>query len=149
LGNLQEHLEDAMQRNASPADIPLLQEARKQYAIGTKLIPLVGKSANGNISPQALMQRLLSDNSGKRAMAYGRGGDVGELAKIGQMFLKEPGTSMTAERGAGYGLLGGAAFAHPAAAAGVVGGANLYNRAGPAITRKILEGQIPPPPGTP
>ena len=83
------------------------------------------------------MGRVTSNNAGKTRMARGVGGDLGELARIGQRFLKEPASSGTAERGLVYGLAGGGVVAEPATAAGVYGAANLYNRAGPALSRRL------------
>jgi hypothetical protein len=62
-------------------------------------------------------------------MAYNGGGDMGDLARIGQRFLKEPPNSGTAPRNMIYhalGTVGGlgavAAFPEHLAAAGAVGG---------------------------
>jgi hypothetical protein len=138
LGDLQDDMRAALGRNLSGEDLATLQDASKKYAIAVKLIPLVSKSPLGDISPAGLMQAVTSDKSGKRAMARGKGGDIGELAKIGQLFLKEPGSSNTSERALVYGgLLGGGAYVEPHTAAGIYGAANLYNRAGPSIARKM------------
>lgn len=137
LHGLQDDMLEALSGQISPQELAALNDARKKYAISVKLIPLVAKSPRGDISPAGLMQAITSDKTGKRAMARGQGGDVGELAKIGQLFLKEPASSGTAERTAAFGLLGGGAALEPMTATGIYGAANLYNRAGPAITRKL------------
>ena len=75
---------------------------------------LVEKSPTGNISPAALLQPVRNSYG---TMAYGGGGDLADLARIGQRFMKEPPSSGTAERlmtmnmlgQAGSGLAGGAA----------------------------------------
>jgi hypothetical protein len=57
--------------------------------------PIVAKSPTGDVSPAQLAARVNETGNG---MAFGYGGDLGELARIGQKFLKEPGSSNTAER---------------------------------------------------
>ncbi|UOF80904.1 DNA injection protein [Caudoviricetes sp.] len=138
LSDLQDSLHDLLAKNVkNPEDISALDTARRQYAIGKTLEPLVAKSPNGNISPAALMGAVTNTASKKSAMARG-GGDIGDLARIGQLFLKEPTSSGTAERSLVYGALGGGAAMNPGAAAGVWGAANAYNRAGPSIVSGIL-----------
>lgn len=137
LGNLQEDMQNALQRYASPDDLPGLLDARKQYAIAKTIEPLVAKSANGDISPAGLMGRVTSNNSGKSRMARGNAGEIGDIARIGQQFLKEPGTSNTAERSAAYGILGGGLYSNPTAAAGIYSVANLYNRLGPRVANTM------------
>lgn len=139
LHELQDDLHELLTRSiTNPQDVAALQQARRQYAIGTALIPLVAKSPVGNISPAQLMNALTNTASRKRFMANG-GGEMGDLARIGQLFLKEPASSGTTERAAVYGwLLGGGAFVEPHVAGGLYGAANLYNRAGPSVTRGLL-----------
>lgn len=141
LGQLQDDIQNAVQKNLTGEDLAEWRNARQQYAYGKTIEPLVGKSSVGDISPAGLMGRVTADSAGKSRMARGRGGDLGELARIGQRFLKEPASSGTTERNLVYGLLGGAAggaaYANPAPAVALYGGANLYNRAGPAIARKL------------
>lgn len=139
LGGLQDDIQDAVQTTLSGRDLAELQAARRQYAIAKNIEPLVAKSATGDISPAGLMARMTSDNAGKSRMARGNGGDIGDLARIGQKFLKEPNSSGTAERGLAYGLAGGGVVAQPAVAGGVYGAANLYNRAGNAISNKLIQ----------
>lgn len=145
LGGLQDDLQDALQRNLTGEDLAALQAARRQYAIAKTIEPLVAKSASGDISPAGLMGRVTSNNAGKSRMARGNGGDIGDLARIGQAFLKEPPSSGTAERGLAYGVLGGGAALHPGAAAGAFTAANVYNRTGAALARKLsdLSGKVP------
>lgn len=61
---------------------------------------VVGKSPDGNISPSLILGRAMKDQAGKRRMARGKGGDLGDYAYIGQEFLKEQPSSGTAERSA-------------------------------------------------
>jgi Transglycosylase SLT domain len=146
LGNLQDVMHDALQKSVSEKDAPLLQQARQQYAIGKTIEPLVAKSANGDISPSALMGRVTSNNAGKSRMANDRGGQLGDLARIGQQFLKEPATSNTSERSLINSVLGGGAGAlatmNPMVAAGLASTysiANLYNRYGSKLADMLRQ----------
>lgn len=74
-------------------------------------------------------------------MASGRGGDLAELAAIGQQFLKDKvPNSGTPERLFGYGLLGGAGFANLPATAATVGTSRLYQTIiqSPTLVQRIL-----------
>lgn len=145
LSDLQGEIEDSFLPQLSADEAARYAAARRQYAIGKTIEPLVAKSPGGNISPKALMGAVTSNAYGKRAMAMGQGGELGKLADIGSLFLREPGTSNTAERGIVAGVLGGAGLGvNPAAAVAPWAAANLYNRAGPAITEQLL--QRPPAP---
>ncbi len=138
LGDIQESMADALQRNIKdPAELSVLLDARKKYAMAKTVEPLVGKSSVGDISPAALMARVNADNAGKTRMATGQGGELGDLARIGQRFLKDPGSSNTAERAATYGIFGQAGKAAGAVAAMVP--ANLYNRLGPTIANRMVK----------
>lgn len=139
LSNLQDDLQSLLVKNiANPADLEALQVARKQYAIGKSLIPLVAKSPVGDISPSALMGAVTNSSTKKSNMAFG-GGDMGDLARIGQLFMKEPASSGTAERALVYGGATGIAAIEPTTAAGLYGAANIYNRGGNALTNKLLK----------
>ena len=72
-----------------------LREARGQYKAMKTIEPLVEKSTTGDVSPAGLMQAVRGSYNG---MAYGGGGALGDLARVGQRFLKEPPSSGTAER---------------------------------------------------
>lgn len=140
LGNLQETMQEALQRNISnPDDLAALMDARRKYAIAKTIEPLVSKSTTGDISPAGLMGRVTANGSGKTLMATGRAGELGDLARIGQRFLKEPNSSNTAERTLAYGIMGGGAIANLPTTVGVYGAANLYNRLGPAVARKMVQ----------
>lgn len=135
-----DEIEDSILPQLLPAEREEYAQALKRYAIGQTIQPLVAKSPGGNFSPRALMGAVTSNSFGKRMMATGRGGDLGQLADIGSLFLREPGTSNTAERGAvmaalaGGGFLGGAPAAIPPYLA-----ANVYNRFGPRVTEQLLQ----------
>ena len=120
LGELEDSMHDALEKNiSSPEELKALTTARRQYAIGKSIEPLVAKSETGDISAASLMASQTSDSAKKAAMARGRGGKMGNIARVGQRFLKEPRSSGTAERSLGYGILGGAGVTHPVATAGL------------------------------
>lgn len=143
LGELQDDLHEALVRNIkNPEDLAALETARKQYAIGKAIEPLVAKAKTGDISPAGLMGAVTASKDKKSMMARNRAGDLGDLARIGQLFLKEPASSGTAERALTYGLIGGGAAINPAIAGGIYGAANLYNRLGPRlIANPLRKGQ--------
>lgn len=140
LYGLQDKMHDALERNiSSPEKLAELQDARYKYAIGSTIEPLVAKAKGGDISPAGLMGRVTSDATKKRMMARGKGGEIGDIARIGQAFLKEPPSSGTGERLGAYSLLTGGAIVEPHTAAGIVGAANIYNRLGPAIAKRAIK----------
>lgn len=141
LDQFQEVMRDSLTRNVSAKDAAALVDARRKYAYAKVLVPLVAKSVEGDISPAGLMGRVTSTGSQKEMVARGRGGELVDLAKVGQRFLKEPPSSGTAERNVAYGLLGGAGYAHPLMGAGIYGLANAYNRLAPSATKKIIDAQ--------
>lgn len=93
---MKDTLLDAVARNATPEDLAALKLARTQYARMKTIEPLAEKAGpEGQISPALLMQAMRNNYDN---LAYDGGGDLGELGKIGQRFLKEPPSSGTAER---------------------------------------------------
>ncbi len=137
LNDLQDVIQDAVERNAKPEDVQQLRDFRRQYAYGKIVEPLVAKTIDGKVSPALLMARVNATKQGKYYMARAMGGPIGDLAKVGQL-IKEPGSSLTAERGAVYTGLAGAAHFEPHTAAGIYGAANVYNRLGPSLTRAMV-----------
>ncbi len=93
---LKKVLDSALERSAPPQMQQLLQTADRQWAAMRTIQPIVAKSPTGDISPALLAGRINAQTG--NGMAFGYGGDLGELARIGQKFLKEPGSSNTAER---------------------------------------------------
>lgn len=141
LGDFQDDLHDERAKFLSPEDAKLYDEARRQYAAGKTLEPLVAKSATGDIKPAALLGAVTANRSGKAAMARGNGGDLGKLADIGQRFLKEQPSSGTAERS-----LMQNAVTHPVgtlAGAGIAGltlpVASAYNKYGPGLAQRLID----------
>lgn len=148
-GQIREALDDAMERSAPPEVAAQLQQARSQYKNMKTVEDLVEKSPTGNISPALLMNETRKSFSN---MAYGGGGDLGDLARIGQRFLKEPPSSGTAERSnvinmlanAG-GLLGTAAGFGGAAAGGLPIEGQIASAAGLPATfaaNRLLSGYL-------
>lgn len=133
---LRDVLDDALERSA-PADVlETLRTARQQYKNMKTIEDLAEKAdASGLISPALLRERVRQSYDN---FAYTGAGDLGDLARIGQQFLKQPPSSGTAERMMiGGGLLGGgAALANPslmipgaAATGGLIAGGNLARAA--------------------
>jgi hypothetical protein len=104
---LKKTLDGALARSASPADQAMLQTADKQWASMRTVQQVVTKSPTGDVSPALLAGRVNAATG--NGMAFGYGGDLGELARIGQTFMKPPQSSGTAERLASLGGLGAVA----------------------------------------
>jgi hypothetical protein len=137
LGNLTKKIDDALTANAADGDMPALLDARRQYAISKTLEPLVAKSANGDISPVALMGRVTGTAAGKHRMATGKGGELGDYARIGQQFIKEQASSGTAERHLLYGIAADVATAGKALLS--IPFAAAYNKMGPRVAKWMIE----------
>jgi len=112
LGNAASGLKDAlygaMERAAPPDVIPALQQARYQWKVMRSIEDNVAKSTDGVLSPPTLMQAVVKNFPN---MAYDGAGNMGDLARIGQRFLKSPGSSQTSERGVINNLLTGGGLA--------------------------------------
>lgn len=87
---------DAALNRFAPADAAeRLAQARRQWWAMKTVEDLAAKSPRGDISPALLKGRV---DAHTHDMAYGGGGDMAELARIGDLFLKEAVSSGTAER---------------------------------------------------
>ncbi len=95
-GQIKTALQGALQRSAAPEYQDQLAQAKAQWANLMALKPLAAKSTTGDISP-ALLQGSINRGTGD-SLAFGGGGDLGDLARIGQRFLKPPPNSGTADR---------------------------------------------------
>lgn len=121
---IKEALDDALQNSATPEDAQALQQARWQYKNLQTVAKLAPKAdVSGIISP-ALLRGAVGTSF--KNQAFQGAGDLGELAQIGQTFMKEPPNSFTANRlrdlalptlaGVGVGELGdfaAKALSHP------------------------------------
>ncbi len=129
-GQIRDALDGAFERSASAADKPALQQARAQWRAMKTIEDLVEKSPDGNLSPALLMGQVRSASAkfdgSTGGMAYTGGGNLGDLARIGQQFLKPPPNSGTPDRMLVNALLGGgavsAAIANPWSIAAVPAG---------------------------
>lgn len=139
LGNYVNRLDQALSEVASEGDLTALADARRRYAISTVIEPLVAKSPDGVINPQALMAAVTSTKAGKRRMARGKAGDLGDYARIGQEFLKDVGSSNTAERNMVWKALTDVVEASKIGA--TYPAALLYNVFGPKVAKKLIEAQ--------
>ena len=93
-GQVRDALDGALSRSAAPEDVKALQAARYAYKNLMTVAPLAAKSPDGTISP-ALLNSRVSANFKNRA--FSGAGDLGDLAAVGQKFLKPPSSSGTAE----------------------------------------------------
>lgn len=125
-GDVRDALDSALQRSLGGSDAAAINTARSQYKNLKTIEDLAEKAPTGDISPALLLNQVRKNTP---SFAYGGGGDLADLARIGQQFLKQKvPDSGTAERlmwlGAGAG-----GIAHlPATVAGV-GGGRLLNEA--------------------
>ena len=101
---LKKALDGALQRSAPQADQDLLNTADRQWASLKTIQPIVAKAPTGDVNP-VLLAGAVNRQTGN-GMAFGRGGDLANIARIGQRFLKPPPSSGTAERSLIYGALG-------------------------------------------
>lgn len=142
-GRLRSILSEALDGSISPADKEAWRTANSQYANLKTIRDLVTKDQiKGDVSPAALLGRVTATGAKKEAVASGRGGDLAELASIGQQFLKDgiP-NSGTPERAVGTLLLGGAGWAHLPSAAGIVGSSRAFQgiNSSPQVLAMILK----------
>ena len=113
LGQVRDAVREAMDGSISAADREAWQLARGQYKNLKTVRDLVAKEgADGNISPALLAGRMNATQAGKEAMAMGKGGDLGDLARIGRQFVRDPiPDSGTAGRLTALGALTGGGYA--------------------------------------
>ena len=122
-GQVRSALDDALQSSAAPEQLDQLKAARSQWRAMKTVEDLVEKAPTGNISPALLMGAVRSNSNN---MAYTGGGALGDLARIGQQFLKSPPDSGTASRMAVTGGL--AALGTALGTAGPAGAAALATK---------------------
>lgn len=103
LGQLKNLVQDVSVAGA-PERKEQLQDAIQKFRNYQILKPLLNKAVTGDISPSLLLNRVATNYSN---FAQGGGGKLGDLARIGQAFLKDPiPNSGTAQREAVYKGLG-------------------------------------------
>ncbi len=170
LGDLMDLVID-ISTDGNPEARALLREARYQYKNLKTIEPLIAKGASeGNIRPALLKNRVIT-NWGAKNVATGKAGDLGDLARVGDLIKGKIGDSGTAERLAAYyaltaapgaaigayktegdfgAKLGGAALG-AAATVGAAKGYQAYNRS-PALVKRALRpdsvGKLPPTAGS-
>jgi len=127
LGNVQSAVRRAMDKSISPQDATAWRELRREYGSRKALTPLVAKASEGQIPPAQVLGAVSSTRAGKEAMASGRRGNIGDLARIGQL-MKEPPSSGTAERGFVGTMLGAGAYVDPVSGTLTAGALNLLSR---------------------
>lgn len=96
LMQLQKSARDTMASNITdPADVDALKAARKQYAYGMIVAPDVASTVTGLYPADQLMNRVTANARGKRLMATDAGGDIGDLAKVAELYTrKAPGSAV-------------------------------------------------------
>lgn len=127
LGMVQGAVRNALEKSVSPKDADMWRQLRREYGARKTLAPLVAKAEGGMIPPGQVMGAATNSAAAKEAMASGRRGDVGDLARIGQL-IKEPPSSGTAERSLVGGVLGGAAYMDPITGGLTAASLNLLSR---------------------
>ena len=88
-GDLKGAAQDAVQRQATPDDAAAYTNARFQYKNMKTVEPLVTTGTPGEISPAGLNQKVRTNFDTRNA------GPLGDLADIGQRFLRQPKDSGT------------------------------------------------------
>jgi len=127
VGNVQHAVRDAMDRSITPRDSEAWQTWRRQYGARKTLAPVASRSDIGEVKPSAVLGAVTNTKVGKEAQAEGRRGNLGTLARVGQL-MKEPPSSGSAERVTVGGLLGGASVIDPVTGTLTAVGLNLLSR---------------------
>lgn len=91
-GQIRTALQDALERSAPPDLAQRYNQARLQYRNMKTVEPLAAKASTGDVSPLLLLNEVRKSNPN---FAYGSGGDLADLARIGQRFMKQPPDSGT------------------------------------------------------
>lgn len=158
---MQEVLRDAMQQGMPQASAAKLAELRGIWRNLKTIEPLVAsENVSGNISPAKLMGRVTSGNAGKSSMASGRRGELGDLANVGQKFLKsqipDSGTAQRVFAGKALGSIGSlggglaaGSLLGPMGGLATLGGAVVGSRAiqnvlkNPALVNRLIGNKTP------
>lgn len=152
VGQLRDVLRQGMDDSISAGDRAAWGTARQQYRNLKTIRDLVAKGTDDGISPTQLMGRVNATGAGKEAMASGRGGTLGELAKLGQKIKDPIPDSGTAQRLLTYLALGGGSgyaaqsdnpllsAAGKATLLGMLAGRGLNS---PAVAKALTRGNAP------
>jgi GH24 family phage-related lysozyme (muramidase) len=118
-----------------------LTRARFQYKNLKTIEPLAAKAERGYISPALLQGRVQQQF---KDYARGGGGDLGELARIGQSLLKDTvPNSGTVQRAGAMGALGIGTVFEPITGGSIIGGSKLFNAidtAQPVVRNALKKG---------
>lgn len=142
---IRDSLNTELEKAATPQDAAALAKANLQWKNMRTVERLVANSPDGQVNP-ALLQRPVTTSFKNRA--YTGAGDLGDLADIGQIFLKptrDSGTAQNAEKLRLFNLSGHAALGLAGASLGHAAGADLLmtgmsGLAGYAATSGIAKG---------
>lgn len=126
---LRNELDNAFNRQISGEDAGILRTAREQYRNYKTIAPLAEKAPTGQISPALVLGAVIKEHPN---FARSGAGDIGDLGRIGQQFLKEPPNSTTAERSLLMQLI-----SNPFRAAGTLAGLPLSSTVGRTISGAI------------
>lgn len=140
LGQIRDAVRSAMDRSIPEADQAAWKAARGKYKNLKTVEGLLEKAPTGEINPALLLNAVRSAN---KDVAYGGGGDLADLARIGQQFLKDPvPNSGTPLRAAIMAMMGGGAVANPAMMLKAMATGRVANQAvnSPASGRLVLQG---------
>lgn len=149
-GWLRDTLDNHFQQAAAPDDAAALQNARSQWKAMRTVQPLTLRAdtpggatpSTGDISPAALRSAV---NQSYKNAAFAPLGQIplNDLAKVGQRFLKDPGSSGTAERWA-LGSMGAVALEalHTGVNPVFALGTPLAAMAGSRLTNAALRSQM-------
>lgn len=85
-------LQDALERSATPEMAQRYATARQQYRNMKTIQPLAEKAPTGDISPLLLAGQVKKSNPN---FAFGTGGDIADIARIGQRYMRQPPDSGT------------------------------------------------------
>lgn len=120
-GEIRTALQDALERSAPPDLAQRYNAARLEYRNMKTVEPLAAKAATGNVSPLLLLNEVRKNNPN---FAYGSGGDLADLARIGQRFMRQPADSGTP---LGEKVLDIFTHSAPALAGAALGGGAAYH----------------------
>lgn len=120
-GEIRSALQDALERSATPEMAQRYNAARLQYKNMKTVEDLAEKAPTGNVSPLLLLGQVRKSFPN---MAYGGGGDLADLARIGQRFMKQPPDSGTP---LGNKVLDVFTHSAPAIAGAAIGAGSAYS----------------------